>query len=60
MFKKGIFVKASFMFVTIFLDMKIPGEKTFKPSCPEHPKIIEIKNDKVCFHTFLWCLKKVL
>ena len=28
LFLKGTFVKASFMFVTIFLDMKILGDKT--------------------------------
>ena len=30
---KGTFVKASFMFVTIFLDIKIVGEKTLL-TCP--------------------------
>ena len=39
---KGTFAKASFMFVTIFLDIyENPRRKTFiNPFCPKHPKII--------------------
>ena len=38
------------MFVTNFkIFMKVLGEKIFiNPSSPEHPKLIEIKND-ICF-----------
>ena len=46
------------LFLDIYENPK--RKKTLKPSCPEHPKMIEIKNDKICFHTFLWCFKKVL
>ena len=52
---KGAFVKASFMFVTIFLDIyENPSRKNFiNPSCPKHPKIIEIKNDIIFMFTIL-------
>ena len=46
-----------------FLDIyENPGRKNFiNPSCPKHPKIIEIKSDiNFDFYTSLWCLKKVL
>ena len=58
---KGIFLKASFMFVTIFWDIyeNLRRKNFINPSCPEHPKIIEIKIDIHFFLTSLWCFKKV-
>ena len=38
---QGTFVKASLMFVTIFLDIyKNPRRKTINPPCPKHCKLI--------------------
>ena len=52
---KGTFVKTSFMFVTIFLDIyENPRRKKFiNPSCSKHPKIIEIKNDIIFIFALL-------
>ena len=55
LFLKGTFVKASFMFVTIFLDMKILGDNV---SCLKHPKII--KKKKWLFSHFFVVPHKVL
>ena len=41
--------KSKFHVSSHFLDMKIPEQK---PSCPKHPKIIEIKNGKILFLHF--------
>ena len=56
---KGTFVKVSFIFVTIFLDIyEDPRRKNFiNPSCPKH-KIIEIKNDNFYFHTLCGASKR--
>ena len=61
MFKRHI-CKSKFHVCCQFFRYKNPRRKYFlNPSCPKHPKIIEIKNDIIfCFYTFLWCLKKVL
>ena len=41
--------------------MKIPVEETlFNPSCPKHPKIIEIKSYiNFYFYTSSWCFRKI-
>ena len=52
---KGTFVKTSFMFVTIFLDIyENPRRNKFiNPSCSKHPKIIKIKNDIIFIFALL-------
>ena len=51
---KSTFVKANFMFVTIFLDMKILGEKTLThPVQSSIKQLIEIKNDIIFILTLL-------
>ena len=52
---KSRFVKVSFMFVTIFLDIyENRRRKNFASSCPKHPKIIETKMTNFYFYTSLW------
>ena len=60
----GTFLKVSFMYVTIFLDIyENPRIRNFiDPFCPKHPKTINWKKNGInfYFHTSLWCLKMVL
>ena len=48
---KGPFVKASFLFVTIFLDIyENPRRKNFiNPSCLKHPEVIEITSHIIVY-----------
>ena len=58
---QGIFGCASFIFVTIFVDIyKNPRRKDFfNPSYPKRPKIIKIKNEFFFFYIF-WDVSKKL
>ena len=38
--------------------MKIPGKKFIKPSCPKHPKIIEINDPWEAMDPPLFCIAK--
>ena len=55
---KRTYVKASFMFVTVFLDIyeNHRRKNLYSPSCPKYSEVIIFLTN---FYTSWWCLKKV-